>query len=51
MKCIINRFLSVTALLMLTIGARAGQTVTVHVTPNPNAGTVTESVNEKAYAR
>ena len=47
MKCIINRFLSVTALLMLTIGARAGQTVTVHVTPNPNAGTVTESVNEK----
>ena len=47
MKHIINRFLSVAALLMLTIGASAEQTVTVNVTPNPNAGTVTKSVSDK----
>ncbi|MBR2113877.1 MAG: hypothetical protein IJ929_04310 [Prevotella sp.] len=47
MKQIIHRFLSVAVLLALTIGAWAGQTVSVNVTPNPNAGTVTKSVSDQ----
>ena len=47
MKQIIHRFLSVAVLLALTIGAWAGQTVSVNVAPNPNAGTVTKSVSDQ----
>lgn len=47
MKHILNRVLSVVALLMLTLGtwARDGQ-VTINVLPNANAGTVTSAISD-----
>ena len=41
-----NRVLSIIALLMLTIGAWAEQTVDIKVLPNANAGTVTYNISE-----